>query len=91
MMYKYRVYSTPDEFVEHSDPYGFGMELRPGSASIIRELDEFKFTDDEWMAKRDVGYNNPVIYMNFILLHGGKKRTVHGTLILKPEKCWFHI
>ena len=60
MMYKYRVYSTPDEFVEHSDPYGFGMELRPGSASIIRELDEFKFTDDEWMAKRDVGYNNPV-------------------------------
>ncbi|WP_418771701.1 1,4-alpha-glucan branching protein GlgB, partial [Monoglobus pectinilyticus] len=34
--------------------------LRPGSASIIRELDEFKFTDDEWMAKRDVGYNNPV-------------------------------
>lgn len=60
MMYKYRVYSTPDEFVEHSDPYGFGMELRPGSASIIRELDKFKFTDDEWMAKRDVGYNNPV-------------------------------
>lgn len=60
MMYKYRVYSTPDKFVEHSDPYGFGMELRPGSASIIRELDEFKFTDDEWMAKRDVGYNNPV-------------------------------
>lgn len=60
MMYKYRVYSTPDEFVEHSDPYGFGMELRPGSASIIRELDEFKFTDVEWMAKRDVGYNNPV-------------------------------
>ena len=60
MMYKYRVYSTPDEYVEHSDPYGFGMELRPGSASIIRELDEFKFTDDEWMAKRDVGYNNPV-------------------------------
>lgn len=60
MMYKYRVYSTPDEFVEHSDPYGFGMDLRPGSASIIRELDEFKFTDDEWMAKRDVGYNNPV-------------------------------
>ena len=60
MMYKYRVYSTPDEYDEHSDPYGFGMELRPGSASIIRELDEFKFTDDEWMAKRDVGYNNPV-------------------------------
>lgn len=60
MMYKYRVYSAPDEFVEHSDPYGFGMELRPGSASVVRELDEFKFTDEEWMAKRDVGYNNPV-------------------------------
>lgn len=60
MMYKYRVYSAPDEFVEHSDPYGFGMELRPGSASVVRELDEFKFTDEEWMSKRDVGYNNPV-------------------------------
>lgn len=60
MMYKYRVYSAPDEFVEHSDPYGFGMELRPGSASVVRELHEFKFTDEEWMNKRDVGYNNPV-------------------------------
>ena len=42
MMYKYRIYSehfADVEFIDHCDPYGFGMELRPGTASIIRDTD----------------------------------------------------
>jgi 1,4-alpha-glucan branching enzyme len=34
-MYKYVVYGHNGR-VEHCDPYGFGMELRPNFASIIR-------------------------------------------------------
>ena len=36
MMYKYRIYRQDGNCVEHCDPYGFGMELRPNFASIIR-------------------------------------------------------
>ena len=38
MMYKYRIYLQDGSSVDHCDPYGYGMELRPASASIIRDL-----------------------------------------------------
>ena len=44
MMYKYRIYRQDGNCVEHCDPYGFGMELRPNFASIIRDLSHYKFT-----------------------------------------------
>ncbi len=50
-MYKYRVY-TKDGCTERCDPYGFGMELRPAFASIIRDMGAFKFDDGEWMKTR---------------------------------------
>lgn len=50
-MYKYVIYGQ-NERVEHCDPYGFGMELRPGACSIIRNLHEYKFTDEKWMIIR---------------------------------------
>lgn len=31
MMYKYRIYKKDGTYVEHCDPYGYGMELRPGA------------------------------------------------------------
>lgn len=52
MMYKYCIYDRAGNRVEHCDPYGFGMELRPGSASIIRNMDGFRFRDQEWMNTR---------------------------------------
>ena len=50
-MYKYRIYHH-GTCTEHCDPYGFGMELRPNSASIIRRTDAFAFDDAAWMEKR---------------------------------------
>ncbi len=58
-MYKYVVYSKAGR-VEHSDPYGFGMEMRPGSASIIRALGEYEFTDSAWMKKRTKCFERPL-------------------------------
>ncbi len=58
-MYKYVIYGQNGR-VEHCDPYGFGMELRPGACSIIRNLSEFQFTDENWMKKRTRGYDKPL-------------------------------
>lgn len=79
MLYKYRIYSDDAHYVEHCDPYGFGMELRPGTASIIRRIDSFNFTDREWMENRDTGYNRPV---NIYELHVGSWRR-------KEDGSWY--
>lgn len=52
MMYKYCIYDRTGNCVEHCDPYGFGMELRPNSASVIRDMKSYSFSDEEWMNSR---------------------------------------
>lgn len=52
MKYKYRIYKREGGFIDHCDPYGFGMELRPHNASIIRDLSEYQFQDKKWMKSR---------------------------------------
>ena len=70
-MYKYVIYSSLGR-VEHCDPYGFAMELRPNFASIITDLDEYKFTDSEWLEKRSKNYNEP---LNIYEVHLGSWHT----------------
>ncbi|SDA17519.1 1,4-alpha-glucan branching enzyme [Ruminococcus sp. YE71] len=67
-LYKYVIYTRSGEQVQHSDPYGFGMELRPQWASVVRDLNEYKFTDGEWLSKRDKNYNKP---LNIYEMHAG--------------------
>lgn len=67
-MYKYRIYHQDGSCTDKADPYGFGMELRPCSASIIRRRDGFTFTDDAWMNNTDKMYNSP---MNIYEMHFG--------------------
>ena len=52
----------------HCDPYGFGMELRPGACSVIRELGSYEFTDRKWMRSRSKCFDRP---MNIYELHLG--------------------
>ncbi len=63
--YKYVIYGQNGR-VEHCDPYGFGMELRPGACSVIRDLSEYIFTDEKWMKKRTRGYDKA---LNIYELH----------------------
>ena len=66
-MYKYVLYGQNGR-VEHCDPYGFGMELRPGACSVIRDLSEYTFNDEKWMKKRTRAYDKP---LNIYELHLG--------------------
>ena len=51
-MYKYKIYDRNGNPADHCDPYGFGMELRPNSASIVRDMSQYHFKDSEWMQNR---------------------------------------
>lgn len=66
-MYKYVIYGQNGR-VEHCDPYGFGMELRPGACSVIHDLSEYTFNDEKWMKKRTRAYDKP---LNIYELHLG--------------------
>lgn len=68
MMYKYRIYDAAGRDTDHCDPYGYGMELRPASASIIRDLHGFHFRDQTWMKKRTACLNGP---LNIYEIHFG--------------------
>ena len=52
MRYKYRVYDRNGHFIDHCDPYGFGMELRPGTCSVVRDISGYTFSDSEWLEQR---------------------------------------
>lgn len=67
-MYKYRIYRGDQSVVDKADPYGFMMELRPCSASIIVEKNDAIFHDEEWMNNRDKLYNRP---FNIYEIHFG--------------------
>lgn len=50
--YKYRIKSAGGKNVDKSDPYGFFAEVPPSSASIVVDLDEYEWSDNEWLAER---------------------------------------
>ena len=60
MMYKYRIYDASGHAIDHCDPYGFGMELRPKTASIIRDLSRYTFKDEAWMHSRTCYTDKPL-------------------------------
>lgn len=59
-MYKYRIYRRDGQCRDHCDPYGFGAELRPNTASFIRDMDKYVFSDEAWMQARSDCRNKPL-------------------------------
>ncbi|MBP7777069.1 MAG: 1,4-alpha-glucan branching protein GlgB [Acidobacteria bacterium] len=51
--YKYRIESRFNGYVaERADPYGFGAEVRPKTASKVVDLEGFNWTDGAWLDER---------------------------------------
>ena len=59
-MYKYAVEYPDGNIVDHCDPYGFGMQLRPDSATYITDISGYSWHDDEWMRKRTRNFGSPL-------------------------------
>ncbi len=67
-LYKYRIYQKDGRIVDRFDPFAFGSELRPNTASRIADLNGYEFHDEAWMKKRSKNYNRPV---NIYEVHAG--------------------
>ena len=58
-IYKYEIRMKGNALVLKTDPYGFQMELRPNTASVVYDTESFKWSDDKWLETRDVNkYKN---------------------------------
>ena len=52
-LYKYEIRGGDGALLpQKADPVGFGAELRPSSASVVRDTDHFAWSDGEWMTGR---------------------------------------
>jgi 1,4-alpha-glucan branching enzyme len=51
-LYKYELKIRGGVTYMKSDPYAYGQQLRPDTASIVRDLEAFSWDDKEWLAIR---------------------------------------
>jgi len=51
-VYKYEIKGHNDYLGLKADPFGFFAELRPNNASVVRDIDNYTWHDQAWMAAR---------------------------------------
>ncbi len=50
--YKYEIKVKSGLVFLKADPYGFGAQLRPESASVVRDINRFSWKDSKWLKER---------------------------------------
>jgi 1,4-alpha-glucan branching enzyme len=51
-VYKYRITSAKGDKLYKTDPYGNYSELRPGNASVVYDIYDYKWKDASWINRR---------------------------------------
>ncbi len=51
-IYKYEIKTNENYLLEKSDPYAFFSETRPKTASVVYDVNKYKWNDQEWIEKR---------------------------------------
>lgn len=74
-LYRYRIECFDGIWQDKSDPFAFYSEVRPKTASIVVDMDDFKWTDKRWMNARSKNFDKP---MNIYEVHAGSWRTQDG-------------
>ena len=52
LLYKFEIRTQDGILLTKSDPYAFFFEKRPKTAAIVHDLDQFSWSDQEWMQSR---------------------------------------
>ncbi len=52
-VYKYHITARDGQAFDKSDPYGFAMEERPNTGSVVVNLDTYQWQDTQWLHKRE--------------------------------------
>ncbi len=62
-VYKYHIVPQDGGGFDKSDPYGFQMEERPKTASIVVDLDTYEWGDEEWLSQRQArqDFDQPMV------------------------------
>ena len=79
--YKFEIKSHTGALLKKADPYAFYAEVRPNTASVVYNIDDYKWGDTKWVTKRK--RKNPMDGpMNVYELHPGSwKRSDNENLL----------
>lgn len=78
-LYEYRIHTRDGRSVDHCDPYGTRMELRPAHRTIVAGGTSHEFHDSAWMEQRTSMQNRP---LNIYEMHLGSWRR-------KEDGSWY--
>ena len=85
-IYKYEITSQDGRVFLKSDPFAFYSELRPGTASIVKDVTRpYNWEDDDWLEKRS-NWNPFESPMNIYEIHLGSWRRKPESEIVKIDK-----
>lgn len=61
-LYKYEVLGCFGQRMQKTDPFAFFMEIRPRTASVIWDIDQYEWHDQEWLKFRSkwVPFDHPI-------------------------------
>lgn len=62
-IYKYAITEKKGKTVLKADPFAFEAEVRPNTASVVRDIPSYEWTDKRWMSSREkrAPYDNPML------------------------------
>ena len=62
-LYKYAIKGKNSEVILKADPFAFYSEIRPNTASVVRDISGYKWQDKKWMSKREKTppYHKPML------------------------------
>ena len=82
--YRYRIYKDEYTFHEKIDPYAFCAEKRPANASVMYDLEYYKWDDNDYMSSRKFSYDNPLsiyeVHINGFKKEDGKNLNTYKHL-----------
>ena len=53
LLYKFEMRTQNEDILIKADPFAFYFEERPRTAAIVRDIDNFDWTDQEWISSRE--------------------------------------
>jgi 1,4-alpha-glucan branching enzyme len=79
-VYKYRIIAQNGDSFDKADPYGFAMEQRPKTGSVVADLERYRWGDQEWVSQRQQrqAFDRPI---SIYEVHLGSWRKV-------PDEKW---
>ncbi len=81
-LYKYRIETADQTFLDKADPFAFYSELRPNTSSIVANIEGYEWNDQEWMENRTKNFDRP---LSIYEVHLGSWRLDNGEWLKQDD------